>query len=86
MGETEASRPQTFGEYRVGITFNPSGNEMVHTIKTQAAALIDLCHQQAESQQAMPNSAETVRLWSLAMTHFEDAAMWAVKAATKVPR
>jgi hypothetical protein len=66
----------TIGEERVRTKFNPSADGLVDKIKQQTAALIDLC---AETEAALP---ETRRLWSLAMTHYEDAAMWAVKAAT----
>ena len=70
-------RQTTIGEYRVGITFNPSGDSTVNEIKTAAAALIDLVDGINAPDQ------EIVRLKALAMTHIEDAAMWAVKAATK---
>lgn len=71
----------TLGEYRVGITFNPGGNEMVNKIKRAAADLIDLVDSIADARPG-----ESARLKALAMTHIEDAAMWAVKAATKPPR
>jgi hypothetical protein len=67
----------TKGEYRVGITFNPSNNPVVDNIKRHAAALIDLI----EDIEVKTN--EVNRLKALAQTHIEDAAMWAVKAATK---
>lgn len=67
----------TTGEYRVGITFNPGGHEMVNKIKRAAADLIDLVDTIDGSY------AEVARLKAIAMTHIEDAAMWAVKAATK---
>jgi hypothetical protein len=70
----------TLGEYRVGITFNPGGNEMVNKIKRAAADLIDL----ATSIEG--DDHEVMRLKALAITHIEDAAMWAVKAATKPKR
>jgi hypothetical protein len=66
----------TLGEYRVGITFNPSGDETVNKIKRAAADLIDLVD-------SIEGVDEAKRLKALAMTHIEDAAMWAVKAATK---
>lgn len=76
-------RQTTLGEYRVGITFNPSGNDTVTRIKLTAAALIDL----VDSIPAPASSGgEIVRLKALAMTHIEDGAMWAVKAATKKAR
>jgi hypothetical protein len=69
----------TKGQFRVGISFNPSSDPNVDAIKTAAAALIDLID-------ALPQQdAEQARLKSLAQTHIEDAAMWAVKAATKQP-
>lgn len=74
------ARQTTIGEYRVGITFNPSGDDTVTKIKTAAAALIDLV------DGMVAYDSEVTRLKALAMTHIEDAAMWAVKAATKKPR
>lgn len=70
----------TLGEYRVGITFNPGGHEMVDKIKRSGADFIDLCNS------IKPTHAEAIRLVALAMTHIEDASMWAVKAATKPER
>ena len=70
----------TLGEYRVGITFNPGGNEMVNKIKRAAADLIDLIHDNIAED---ANNPEIGRLKALAMTHIEDAAMWGVKAETK---
>ena len=74
------TRQTTIGEYRVGITFNPSGDDTVTKIKTAAAALIDLI------DGIRAPDPEVIRLKALAMTHVEDAAMWAVKAATKPER
>lgn len=69
----------TLGEYRVGISFNPSGDKSVDKIKRAAADFIDMLD--------VPESdPEIKRLLALAMTHMEDAAMWAVKAVTKQPR
>ena len=84
----------TTGEYRVGIGFNPSGDDLVGKIKRAAADLIDLIEtiklpemtdEMTDDEWAvgMDNTSEIVRLKSLAQTHVEDAAMWAVKAATK---
>ena len=72
----------TKGEYRVGITFNPSNDDMVGKIKRAAADLIDLIEGIRPSTGA---DEETARLKALAMTAIEDGAMWAVKAATKGP-
>lgn len=75
---------QTLGETRVRASFNPTANENVDSIKTQSAALIDLCENLktslATEGEEVPK--ETVRLLALAQTSFEEAAMWAVKAAT----
>jgi len=70
----------SLGEDRVRVKFNPSDNSLVSQIKQKSAELIDLC----ESHKATPGGpqGEANRLWSLAQTHYEDAAMWAVKAAT----
>ena len=77
----------TIGEDRVRVKFNPSDNSLVSQIKQKTAELIDLCAQ----HQIRPGVAggaityeqgEANRLWALAQTHYEDAAMWAVKAAT----
>ena len=64
---------QTVGEQRVRITFNPSASRDVDIIKNKSAELIDLCE---------TLKAKDPRLASLAQTSYEEAAMWAVKAAT----
>ena len=74
----------TTGEYKVGISFNPGNNEMVNKIKRGAADLIDLVN--SISTDGHNSISEVERLKALAMTHIEDGAMWAVKAATKPPR
>jgi hypothetical protein len=63
----------TIGEDRVRTKFNPSADGVVDKIKQQSAALIDICENLKDKD---------ARLASLAQTHYEDAAMWAVKAAT----
>lgn len=69
----------TKGEYRVGITFNPSNDDTVAYIKRTAAHLIDLI-------ELIPvDVEERIRLKALAQTAVEEGAMWAVKAATKGP-
>lgn len=69
----------SLGEDRVRIKFNPSDNSLVSQIKQKSAELIDLCESARNNGSA---AGEQQRLWSLAQTHYEDAAMWAVKAAT----
>jgi hypothetical protein len=63
----------SIGEDRVRIKFNPSANGVVDQIKQKSAELIDLCE---------TLKGKDARLAALAQTHYEDAAMWAVKAAT----
>lgn len=84
----------TKGEYRVGISFNPSNDDTVARIKRAAADLIDLIEtipvpdwpedltSEEDIRMDMWDN-EVRRLRALAQTHVEDAAMWAVKAATK---
>ena len=69
----------SLGEDRVRVKFNPSDNTDVSQIKQKAAELIDLCEKLKHNGS---RDGEHQRLWALAQTHFEDAAMWAVKAAT----
>jgi len=72
----------TKGEYRVGINFNPSNDDMVGKIKRAAANLIDLID---DIEEHPARFSEIKRLKALAQTDIESAAMWAVKAATKPP-
>jgi hypothetical protein len=72
---------KTLGEIRVQIDFNASGSSLVDELKRKSARLIDLCESMKPRDGSMMNG-EKARLISLAQTHFEDAAMWAVKAAT----
>jgi hypothetical protein len=79
---------QTKGEYRVGINFNPSNDDMVGQIKRKAADLIDLIETIPSNLGTTTDAAriqqnEAGRLKALAQTEIESAAMWAVKAATK---
>ena len=81
----------TKGEYRVGINFNPSGDDLVGQIKRQAADLIDLVgsigdlYPEDAPIEVQAMCGERKRLKALAQTAIEEAAMWAVKAATKGP-
>jgi hypothetical protein len=63
----------TIGEQRVRTTFNPSANSDVDIIKNNSAELINLCEKL---------KTKDPHLASLAQTAYEEAAMWAVKAAT----
>jgi hypothetical protein len=75
----------TRGEYRVGINFNPSSDDMVGEIKRAAADLIDLIETIPGAEMRDLRGSEVGRLKALAQTDIESAAMWAVKAATKPP-
>jgi hypothetical protein len=70
----------TLGQERVRMQFNPSSNPTVDEIKQKTAELIDLCESMKGA--VAPDDREFLRLLALAQTHYEDAAMWAVKAAT----
>ena len=88
---------QTLGEYRVGSTFNPSGDDAVTRLKAKAAAFIDECESQMHcmservdrydgSYEERAQMMESEELFDRAMRECESAAMFAVKAATKRPR
>lgn len=64
---------KSFGERIVRTEFNPSNNGAVDQIKQKTAELINLCDELKEKDG---------RLASIAITTYEQAAMWAVKAAT----
>lgn len=70
----------SIGEDRVRVKFNPSDSSIVSEIKQATARLIDACEVLRDRQQL--NNPEKARAVSLAQTHYEEAAMWAVKAAT----
>jgi hypothetical protein len=68
----------TYGEQAVGLTFNPSGDATVLTIKQLYAQIIDLCNEaRTEAGQS-----EKGRLLSVAITEAQTAQMWAVKGIT----
>lgn len=64
---------KTLGELRVRTAFNPSQDSSVDIIKQKTAELINLVEK-------LPTADR--RLCSLAQTAYEEACMWAVKAAT----
>lgn len=67
---------QSVGEQRVRVKFNVAEGHtanVIDHIKQKTAELINLCEEL---------KAKDGRLASLAQTSFEEAAMWAVKAAT----
>lgn len=64
---------KTLGEARVRTQFNTTSSSIVDQIKQRSAELIDICE---------GLKLQDPRLASLAQTSYEEAAMWAVKAAT----
>lgn len=77
------SEQLTVGEQRVRTSFNPGNNSVVDQIKQKTAELINLIDGlRAPDSIQKEEFGEYVRLKSLAMTEYENAAMWAVKAAT----
>ena len=83
---------KTLGESRVRTTFNPSNDGVVEQIKQKTAELINLLQAVRNDEGVKPendtkeklqeNAGEKFRLIALAQTAYEEAAMWAVKAAT----
>lgn len=71
----------SLGEDRVRTKFNPSATDLVDQIKQKTAELIDICNEPNKIDRP-PMSMETDRLWIIAQGKYEEAAMWAVKAAT----
>ena len=67
----------TIGEKRVRTSFNVSNDNFIDRIKNETADLINQVDSLKEG--AAP---EKIRLVSLAQTAYEEAAMWAAKAAT----
>lgn len=81
--------PKTTGEYLVGIDFNPSNSGLVARLKTKAAELINEIYAIPLPDGSDPVSTEhrhaIARCRAIAISDLENAAMWAVKAATKQP-
>ena len=92
MDNIQETPTPTLGEQRVRTTFNPSNESVVDRIKQKSAELIDLLQAVRSDEvsktydktpeQLQAQSGEKLRLISLAQTSYEEAAMWAVKAAT----
>jgi hypothetical protein len=73
MEKSQDINEKSVGEKRVRADFNVSGSSVVDEIKKKSAELINLCEGLKDKDG---------RLASLAQTAYEEAAMWAVKAAT----
>ena len=87
---SEETKTPTIGEQRVRTSFNPSQTDTVAQIKQITAGLINLCEELKVSKiksgdislEEQLQNGNFLRLVSLAQTAYEEAAMWAVKAAT----
>lgn len=76
---TESSDQQlTFGQKAVGLSFNPSGDADVTSLKQAYASVID----QLNTIRTSSEDPEVKRLCSVAITEAQGAQMWAVKAVT----
>lgn len=73
--ETETPKELTYGQKRVGITFNPDQNEDVAFIKQLAAELID----HIKGLQNATTDNEQKRAYATAVTNIQTGQMWAVK-------
>lgn len=67
----------SIGEKRVRVEFNPSKSGGVDQLKQKTAELINLCEELRSG-----GDQEVNRLVALAQAKYEEAAMYAVKAAT----
>ena len=63
----------TIGSDRVRVDFNVQNSDNVHLIKVKTAELIDICEVLKDKDPRLANFAQRA---------YEEAAMWAVKAAT----
>ncbi len=82
----------TLGEIRMRVSFNPSNNPQVDTVKQVCAEAIDFLQSirndevsktyDSSQEQLKALSGERLRLIERAQTAFEDAGMLAVKAIT----
>ena len=71
-------RELTFGEKACGVEFNPSGNELVASIKADFALIVDKLHHTLQ----VSVDPQVRRMLSIAITDTQTAQMWAVKAVT----
>ena len=67
----------SYGEKAVGLTFNPSNDENVQSVKTLYGKIID----QMNNMLPVADS-EKARLIKISITEAQTAQMWAVKAIT----
>lgn len=74
---------KSIGEERVRMDFNVSGSGDVHELKKTTADLINFCQDRKDKDvtHGIQNT-EKNELYNLAQRAYEEACMWAVKAAT----
>jgi len=70
---------QSFGKKAVGLSFNPSGNQLVNNVKLAYAEAIDNIN---DLLQANIGNQERVAICEKAIQETITAQMWAVKAIT----
>lgn len=74
---------KTLGEQRVRTSFNVTGSDTIAELKNATAKLIDMCEDLRPKVRYVDTAfGEQTRLIELAQKAYEEAAMWAVKAAT----
>lgn len=69
---------ESYGAKAVGLSFNPSGDPAVQSVKEKFADLINCMDGLRE---ITPND-EVMRMAEIAITEMQAAQMWAVKALT----
>ena len=69
---------ESYGGRAVGLSFNPSGLVAVGVVKTSVAELIN----ELDQTRTDATDPEVKRMSALAITHLQEAQMWAVKALT----
>lgn len=76
--------PTALGEYRL-MSFPSTNDVLIDAVKGKTAAIINLLDA-CKPDPSMKGYGEVARCYAEAMTAYETAAMWAVKALTKQPR
>ena len=76
--QTQEQKSLTFGEKAAGVSFNPSKDPAVDSIKGKFAAVID----EMNAARDAATSSGAKRYYSKAISYAEDAQMNAVKAIT----
>ena len=72
----------SIGEFRLRAKIYPSQEDIVDHIKQKTAAIINIVSEVRYEGEQEPIANERERLVALALTKYEEASMWAVKAAT----